>query len=153
LDPVLPWEGLQLRDILAVLGNLWWVLSLPVQCAVGPDNIADLQGIVASTPLLHAFYMFITILSQSSVGPSGVDLAKFWADCSGPERCYLTYRALSDVDKLLDAFFCFVRPWFPALREAVNDGRSPMMWTLVNPTLFTIPPINWLHPKELDSVQ
>jgi hypothetical protein len=120
---------------------------------VGPDNISALQEIVSSTPLLHALYMFITVLSRSAVGPSGADLAKFWEDCSGPERCFLAYKALSDADQLLDVFFTFVRPRLPALREAVDDDRPPRMWTLINPALFLVPPFNWLDVRERDKVQ
>jgi hypothetical protein len=152
-DPVIPREGLSLTEVVSVLSNLWWVLSLPAQCAVGPDNVAALQEVVSSTPLLHALYMFITILSRSAVGPSGVDLAKFWEACSGPERCFLAYKALSDADQLLDVFFTFVRPRMPALREAVDNEDPPRSWTLINPALFQVPPFNWLDPREKSKVQ
>jgi hypothetical protein len=148
MEPVLPRSGLSLQEVVTVLSNVWWVLSLPAQCAVGPDNISALQEIVASTPLLHALYMFITILSRSAVGPSGADLARFWDDCSGPERCFLAYKALSDADKLLNVFFTFVRPRLPALREAVDDEDPPRTWTLVNPALYSVPPFNWLDVTE-----
>jgi hypothetical protein len=125
---------------------------LPAQCAVGPDNVAELQALVASTPLLHSFYVFLSILSHSAVGPSGADLARFWDDSDGPERCYLAWRALSDIDKLLDVFFIFVRPHFPALREAVEDDQFARGWTLVNPALAHVPRLNWVSATELGKV-
>jgi hypothetical protein len=146
-DPLIPRAGLSYSQIIAVLSNIWWILSLPLQCSIGPNNISDLQSLVDSTPLLRALAILIDLLRNTQY-----DVASFWERCSGVERCRLTWTVLSDVDKLLDMFFVFVRPRLPSLRRAIDDQNPPITWTLINTDLTLDAAGRWLNVHEMQSI-
>jgi hypothetical protein len=61
-DPLIPRAGLSYSQIIAILSNLWWMLSLPLQCSIGPNNISGLQSLVDGTPLLRTLAILIDLL-------------------------------------------------------------------------------------------
>jgi hypothetical protein len=80
LDPLIPRASLSYSQIITVLSNLWWTLSLPLQCSIGPNNISGLQALVDSTPLLCALAILIDLLRNTQY-----NVAAFWERCSAAE--------------------------------------------------------------------